>query len=179
MKYVALLRGINVGGNNSIKMVDLKAAFEKAGYTGVITFIQSGNVIFNSGLQDKVKIMQHLETVLSKTFSYTSRVVIRTHKEMHSVISGVPSTWTKENDLRCYIAFVREPVTVSEVVVEVEIRDDIDFLHSGPGVLYLSTKMDGLTKSKFSKFIGKKVYKDVTIRNFKTTRMILEIMDST
>lgn len=179
MKYVALLRGINVGGNNIIKMADLKAVFERAGYTGVITFIQSGNVIFNSGLQDKAKIVEHLETVLSKAFSYSSKVVIRSHKEMRTILSGVPSTWVKENDLRCYITFVREPVTVEEVASQVEIHDDIDFLHSGPGVLYMSTKMDGLTKSKFSKFIGKKTYKDVTMRNFKTTRMILEIMDTT
>lgn len=178
MKYVALLRGINVGGNNIIKMVDLKVAFENAGYTGVITFIQSGNVIFNSGIQDKAKIMEHLETVLSKAFAYSSKVVIRSHKEMRSIISGVPNTWVKENDLRCYITYVREPVTVEEVASQVEVRDDIDSVHTGPGVLYMSTKLEGITKSKFSKFIGKKSYKDVTIRNFKTSRMILEIMDT-
>lgn len=178
MKYVALLRGINVGGNNIIKMADLQQAFENAGYTGVRTLIQSGNVVFESGLQDAEKITTHIESVLSKAFHYSSKVVIRSHKEMKRIISGVPFDWKRENDLRCYIMYVKEPVTVDEVKKEVELKEDVDFLSVGDNVLYMSTKMEGLTKSKFSKIIGKKVYKDVTMRNFKTSRMILELMDA-
>lgn len=178
MKYVALLRGINVGGNNIIKMVDLKAAFEKAGFTGVITFIQSGNVIFNSGIQDKEKITTHIESVLSNAFHYESRVVIRSHREVKKILQEVPNEWTKENDLRCYVLFVKEPVTESDVEKEVELKEGVDTMATGVGVVYMATTMEGLTKSKFSKIIGKKIYKDVTMRNFKTTRMILEIMDA-
>lgn len=180
MKYVALLRGINVGGNNIIKMTALKHAFEASGYTNVITFIQSGNVIFESGSQNKEEITQHIEAVLSKAFNYTARVVIRSHKELKKILANVPGNWKHhDDDLRCYVLFVKEPLTAEEVEKEVELNDGIDFLSTGVGVLYMSTKMEGLTKSKFSKFIGKKTYKDVTMRNYKTSRMILEIMDGT
>src|SRR5260221_12292737 len=111
MKFVALLRGINVGGNNIIRMEALKHVFENAGYTQVVTFIQSGNVIFESGLQDKEKISAHIEAVLSKVFHYTSRVVIRSHKELKKVLSDVPKEWKKDDDLRCYILYVKEPLT--------------------------------------------------------------------
>ncbi len=178
MKYVALLRGINVGGNNIIKMFDLKQAFEKAGYSKVVTFIQSGNVIFESGIQDKEQITTHLEDVLSKTFHYTSKVVIRSHKELKRIIAGVPSMWKTDDDVRCYILFIKEPVTEKDVEKEIEIKEGIDFFSTGVGVVYMATKMEGLTKSKFSKIIGKKVYKDITMRNFKTSRMILEIMEN-
>jgi len=177
MKYVALLRGINVGGNNIIRMVDLKLAFEKAGYANVKTLIQSGNVVFESGLQDKEKITTHIESMLSKAFNYSARVVTRSHKEIQKILFRAPDDWKKEKDLRCYIAFVKEPLTADEVAKDVELNEGIDSLSTAEGVLYMSTKMEGLTKSKFVKFIGKKVYKDVTMRNYKTTRMILELME--
>lgn len=176
MKYVALLRGINVGGNNIIKMESLKHVFENEGFTHVTTFIQSGNVIFQSGSQDKDELTAHIESMLSKVFHYTSKVVLRSEKELHKILFHVPDIWKNEDDLRCYILYVKEPLTADEVEREIELKEGIDFLSIGDGVVYLSTKMEGLTKSKFSKFIGKKVYKDVTMRNYKTSRMILEIM---
>lgn len=179
MKYVALLRGINVGGNNIIRMTDLKFAFEKAGYSKVTTFIQSGNVIFESGIQDKEKITSHIESVLSKTFGYESKVVIRSHREMKKILQEVPDEWKKDTDVRCYILYVKEPVTEKDVAREVEVTPGIDSIAIAEGVVYMTTKMEGLTKSKFSKLIGKKVYKDVTMRNYKTSRILLEILDDT
>jgi uncharacterized protein (DUF1697 family) len=179
MKYVALLRGINVGGNNIIKMTDLQKVFETAGYTNVKTVIQSGNVIFESRETDKEIITGRLEAVLSKAFQYSSKVVIRSHKEMTRIISEVPKIWNQKNDVRSYILFIKEPVTENEVASEVEVTEGIDSIKTGIGVVYMTTKMEGLTKSKFSKIIGKKVYKDVTMRNYKTSHIILEIMDGT
>jgi uncharacterized protein (DUF1697 family) len=65
-KYLALLRGINVGGNNIIKMADLKLAFEEMGFSDVSTFIQSGNVIFSSNSTDLNKLTETIEKDLSK-----------------------------------------------------------------------------------------------------------------
>lgn len=178
MKYIALLRGINVGGNNIIKMDSLVRAFEKEGFTDVSTFIQSGNVIFQSGSQDKEQLVLRIESMLSRTFRYPSTIVLRSEKELHKTLSHVPDMWKHNDDLRCYILFVKEPLTAHEVASEIELNVGIDFLSVGEGALYLSTKMEGITKSKFSKFIGKKVYKDVTMRNYKTSRTILEIMEN-
>lgn len=179
MKFVALLRGINVGGNNIIKMSDLQAVFEKSGYTNVKTYIQSGNVIFDSRETDKEKITTHIETILSKAFHYTAKVVVRSQKEMVRIIAEVPPVWNQTNDLRCYILYVKEPVTEADVASEVEVTEGIDSIKTGLGVVYMSTTMEGLTKSKFSKIIGKKVYKDVTMRNYKSSHIILEIMEGT
>jgi uncharacterized protein (DUF1697 family) len=177
MKYVALLRAINVGGNSIIKMQDLKKAFEEAGYTNVITYIQSGNVVFESDQTNVQHIATHLEELLSKAFHYTSKVVIRSQKELQKIIADIPKSWKDGSDIRCYIAFVREPVTEKEVEKEIEIHEGIDFVETAKGVVYMSTKMEGLTKSRFTKFIGKKTYKEVTMRNLRTSQKILEIME--
>jgi len=75
-RFLALLRGINVGGNNLIKMNDLKAEFERLGFQDVKTYIQSGNVIFSSALSDKLKLTELLEKSLSEKFSYPARVLL-------------------------------------------------------------------------------------------------------
>lgn len=176
MKYVALLRGINVGGNNKIKMADLKVAVEKAGYTRVVTFIQSGNVIFDSSVTDREKIAKHLEQVIQKTFRIASRVVIRSLPQMKKVLAGMPVSW-KKDDIRKYVAFIKEPMTATAAAKEIPVREGVDILDVGDGVLYMATKMSGLTKSGYTKIVGTKIYQDMTMRNFNTTQKILALME--
>jgi hypothetical protein len=78
IQYLALLRGINVGGKNIIKIVDLKASFEAMGFSNVLTYIQSGNVVFQSDEKDKAVLATRIEKGLSKRFDFLARVVGRT-----------------------------------------------------------------------------------------------------
>lgn len=177
MKYVALLRGINVGGNSIIRMSDLKLVVEQAGFTDVSTFIQSGNVIFDSGITARSRIRQILEEALLKRFGQEIRVVVRSLPEFRAVVTHVPAEWNRSGNLRCYLAFVREPVTPADVLKEISVNAAVDAVSEGPGVLYMSTKLSGLTKSGFTKLVGTKVYKDITIRNISTVRKILALME--
>lgn len=177
MKYLALLRGVNVGGNAVIKMADLKKAVEKTGFTSVSTFIQSGNVIFESVETDSAKITGVLEKDLKKTFMSEIRVVLRTYEQLKKVVAEVPPDWNKRKDIRCYIAFVREPVTAQDVMREIEIREGIDFVKAGDGVVYMTTLLSALTKSKFTKIISKPIYKDMTIRNYNTVQKLVKLME--
>ena len=76
MKYVALLRGINVGGKTLIKMADLKAAIEDAGFSEVTTLIASGNVIFSSSERNQAKIEDTLEKIIHARFKLPVRVMV-------------------------------------------------------------------------------------------------------
>jgi uncharacterized protein (DUF1697 family) len=176
-KYVAFLRGINVGGKNIIKMAALKEVVEKCGYRNVSTFIQSGNVIFEAEEDNIKKVANHLEESLSKAFNYQSKIVLVSHDQLRRVLSEVPNKWKNHDDLRCYIAFIIEPVTAEAVLAEVKLKEGIDSAEVGKGVLYMSTLLSGITKSGFTKLIGTKVYKYITIRNYNTAQKILERMD--
>ena len=176
MKYVALLRGINVGGKNMIKMVDLKDAFEKCGFEQVSTFINSGNVFFSTDEKDRSVISNCVATSLKKRFDYDLTVVIRSQKEIEEVIDAMPDEWKKENDLRCYVAFIKDGVSPEEVVKEMPVNEKVDSLKAGKYALYMSTKMEGLTKSGFTKIIGKKIFQSITIRNINTTRKLHALM---
>ncbi|MBA3724306.1 MAG: DUF1697 domain-containing protein [Candidatus Levybacteria bacterium] len=177
MKYVALLRGINVGGNNAVGMSALKVAFEKIGHTQVRTYINSGNVVFTSDEKDIHILTDTLESILTQTFNYKARVLIKSYEQMKQVVGDVPKDWNTENDIRCYVSFMMEPLKAEDAAKEVELREGIDFLKVGPGVLYMTTRMSGLTKSFFTKLIGKKIYQDMTMRNYTTTKKILALMN--
>ncbi|MCX6732130.1 MAG: DUF1697 domain-containing protein [Candidatus Roizmanbacteria bacterium] len=174
--YIAFLRGINVGGNNIIKMTLLKETFERCGYKNVSTYIQSGNVIFESEEKNTQKITNDLENELSKTFAYKAKLVILSHGELMSVLTNTPKEWKTSKDFRCYVAFTKEPVTPDEVIKEVKLKEGIDFIKSGTNVVYMSTLLSGLTKSGFTRLIGTKVYQYITIRNYNTIQKILSLM---
>jgi uncharacterized protein (DUF1697 family) len=176
MKYLALLRGVNVGGNSIIKMSDLKEAVEKRGFASVKTFINSGNVIFESNEVDSAKIIAILEETLKRRFNLESRVFLLNHKQFQDVVDGVPEDWKKSKDIRCYIAFVREPAVVKEVMKEIKPKQGVDFLQAGRGAVYLTTLTSGLTKSGFTKLISSPVYKDITLRNYNTALKLLNLM---
>lgn len=176
--YVAFLRGINVGGNNIIKMSLLRQAFEECGYTRVSTYIQSGNVLFEAVGQNPQSITKTIEAHLSKVFNYDSKIVLRSKKELKEIIEDIPSDWKTRKDIRCYVAFTKDPITAEEVQNAVRLREDIDFLKTGKGVVYMTTLLNGITKSGFSKLVGTPVYKYITIRNLNTTQKILEQMEN-
>jgi uncharacterized protein (DUF1697 family) len=176
MKYLALLRGVNVGGNSIIKMSDLKEAVEQSGFASVKTFINSGNVIFESSEANISKVNAMLEEVLKKRFNLESRVFLLTYEQFKDIVDRVPEDWKKRRDIRCYIAFVREPVTVNDVMKEIRVKEGVDFVQGGKGAVYLTTLMSGLTKSGFTKLISTPVYKDITLRNYTTAQKLLTLM---
>ncbi len=178
MKYVALLRGVNVGGNAIIKMADLKLSVERMGFTNVRTYIQSGNVIFESEEKNTANITNKLEGSLRENFQVDTRVVVRSLPQLKKMVSEAPDQWNTGNNLRCYVAFIREPVAVKDAIREFELRDGVDSIQPGEGVIYMSTLLSGLTKSKLTKIIAKKVYQDITIRNYNTVRKLLSLMES-
>jgi uncharacterized protein (DUF1697 family) len=177
MKYVALLRGINVGGRNIIKMAALKVCLEQHGFRNVATFIQSGNVIFECDERNSGKLTTQIEGALSKMFDYDSRVVLRSHAQLRAVVAGVPAKWKTRTDLRCNVAFLREPVTARHALAHVDVEPQVDSVQEGKGVLYLSTLVSGLQRSRFTKVIGKSIYRHMTIRNYNTCQKLLALME--
>src|SRR5688572_3872308 len=109
MRYVALLRGINVGGNNIIKMTALKQAFEEAGFENVATYIASGNVMFEAK-GNSAALEARIEKGLSKKFGYDARVLVRSKTQLAKVLKSAPRGWP-DPKLRCNIIFLKAPLT--------------------------------------------------------------------
>jgi uncharacterized protein (DUF1697 family) len=126
-QFLCLLRGINVGGNNLIKMADLKTSFEEMRFSDVATYIQSGNVLFSSTEQNAAKLTRQIEQCLSDSFRYSSRVVVLGHKQLKSVVKGAPEGFGADAAKYRYdVIFLKEPVSAREAMKSVTVKDGVD-----------------------------------------------------
>ncbi|NUP12216.1 MAG: DUF1697 domain-containing protein [Polyangiaceae bacterium] len=176
-RYVALLRGINVGGNNLIRMSDLKSCLEDSGFSGVRTYIQSGNVIFGS-TEPARNIAPAVEKALSTAFDYDAKVVVLSQRELATVVDGAPPRFGKSVEHRYNVVFLRSPATPKDVLSIVTPKEGVDEVASGKGVVYVSTLLRAATRSKLARIVGTEVYKSVTIRNWNTTQKLHALMSA-
>ena len=124
--YVALLRGINVGGNNKIEMPKLKKCFESLYCTNVITYINSGNVIFDTKKQDIAEITSEIEKIIKKTFGLNIRVVLRDQNNIEKICSKVPKTWVNDQDHKTDVLFLWEKFANSKTLKLIEINPKVE-----------------------------------------------------
>lgn len=178
-RWVALLRGINVGGKNVIRMEALRACVEAAGHTNVATYIQSGNVIFDAKARDALAIERALEAALAKQFGYRASVMLRSREQMRKIVARAPRGFgTKPAQFRYDVIFLKEPPTAEELFGEIPRREGVDQVWPGDGVLYFSRVEKLASKSKLSKVASLPMYQRMTIRNWNTTTKLLALMES-
>ena len=178
-QFVALLRGINVGGKNLIKMAELKACFEALGFENVRTYIQSGNVLFRADESDQAGLTTRLEDALSKTFNYQSRVVVRSEEEMKAIVAHAPKGFGSDPATYRYdVIFLKDPLTSSQAMQSVTMKEGVDQAFAGNGVLYFSRLISKAAQSHLTRIITLPIYQSMTIRNWNTTTKLLSMMEA-
>ena len=176
--YIALLRGINVGGKNLIRMPALKAAFEEDGFEDVATYIQSGNVLFAGPGTRTTELTGRIETLLAEAFDYVPTVVVRNRTEMRAIVDRTPKAFgTEPAKYRYDVVFLKEPLTAKVAMKSLQLKPGVDEAHTGTGVLYLSRLDARATQSRLNKIASSPIYPSVTIRNWNTTTKLLSLMD--
>lgn len=174
--FVALLRGVNVGGNNMISMSSLKKSFEALGFNDVVTYINSGNIIFKSKEADARKVESKIEKMLSKEYQLDSRVVLRSLSEMEKLVQNLPHNWNDDSGWRYNVIFLRHTIDSEKILAELEVKKDIEEVVYHPGALLWSAQISELTRTNMLKLSSRKMYQDMTIRNQNTTRKLYELM---
>jgi uncharacterized protein (DUF1697 family) len=176
-RYVALLRGINVGGRNLIRMTELAACFEDEGFSDVATYIQSGNVLFSAGGSDRAGLAGRVEEMLAARFSYPASVVLRTRRQMQGVVERAPEGFGSDPaTYRCDVIFLKEPLTASKAMQSVTTREGVDRATAGTGVIYFSRLISRASQSQLSRLVSMPVYRHMTIRNWNTTTKLRRMM---
>ena len=176
--HVALLRGINVGGKNLIRMPALKACFEANGFGDVATYIQSGNVLFGSSETKAAELTSRIEAMLGETFGYVATVVVRNRRQMGTIVERAPAGFGSEPARYRYdVIFLKEPLTAKAALKTVPTNPEVDGVHAGTGVLYFSRLISKATRSRLNRIISSPIYPSVTIRNWNTTTRLIGMMD--
>lgn len=168
-KYVAFLRGINVG-NIRIKMPDLKVAFEKLGYSDVKTYLQTGNVVFKAS-ESINAIKPTLEKTLSETFHYDAYVLVYDFDVLARIVAAYP--FEKNEEHHAYIIFVDNDGIFEELMtISHNMNEEIA---AGDKVIYWKVKRGESLETPFSKILAKAKYKSSTTnRNINTIEKMLE-----
>ena len=174
--YIALLRGINVGGKNKIAMPRLKQVFEELGFQKVVTYINSGNVVFSSECQDKNELIQQCEAAIAAEFSLTIPVNVLSAVELEETLRNAPDWWDADKESIHYAIFLIPPISVAEVFAAVgEIKPEYEQITHHDRVIFWSAPAKTFAKSRWSKIASSSVNQQVTIRNANTANKLVKL----
>ena len=179
-KYISILRGINVGGNRKILMKDLKVLFEKHGFENVETYIQSGNVIFESDQKfSNADLEKNIQQLIATTFGFDVPMIIRSAGEWSESVANNPFWKEKEVDIdRLHLTFLKD-LPVQEKLEKIKTLsfapDQFEFI--GKDVFVFCSA--GYSDSKLTnQFFESKLGVQATTRNWKTVLKLYEMITS-
>ncbi len=177
MIYVALLRGINVGGNNKVEMKKLKSTFELLGFTNVVTYINSGNIVFEDKIKEQAAIVTEIENAIKKDFQLDIKVLVRDFENIDNICKELPGSWTKNELMRTDVLFLWEKFDRPDIMNQLQINpvDNVIYL---PGAILWNIEDKNYSKSGMMKLMGTEIYRNMTIRNVNTVRKLHQIMAS-
>ena len=176
MKYVLLLRGINVGGKNKVAMSDLKDMVSKLGYKNVITYINSGNIIFDAN--DNKEIVRVKISHMLETFPFSINKVILTQEEYLDEISNLPEWWSEEL-FRRDVLFYSDEVDYSVMKERIKMMPlNDEMVHFGKRAVFWGkcNEKNYLSTSYHKLLMKESFYKSITIRNARTFEKIIELL---
>lgn len=174
-RYIAFLRGINVGGKNIIKMETLKKSFEVMGFKNVKTFIQSGNVLFVSSSQNAVGIIKKIENALLNEYNDPIKVMLRTTDEIEKIIRAKPFRSIKEdNNTKLYVCFSAEELKPKPAIPKFSEKESCEVVAiESMEVFIISRRMKNGRYGFPNSFIEKELGKSFTARNWNTVCRIV------
>jgi uncharacterized protein (DUF1697 family) len=176
--YLILLRGINVGGKNIVPMAGLRKCLEEQGFSNILTYIASGNVIIKSdkGAND---VKAQIEGVLPGNFKLDGgfiKVLVLTHNQLQAIIANKPEGFGEQPEKYHSDAIFLMDIDAAQAMPAFDPREGVDQVWTGNGVIYSQRLSSQRTKSRLNKIMGTPLYKSMTIRNWNTTTKLLEIL---
>jgi uncharacterized protein (DUF1697 family) len=173
-RYIALLRGVNVGGI-TIRSADLRALFEELGFDDVRTVLASGNVVFSTDRSDAAKLKSRIERALSERFGYDAWIVLVAHDRLAGVIDDFPFD-AGDAGRQPWVVFCSEPAVLDELLGDTDRFDaDVDPLAPGDGVVYWNPVKGTTVDTPFAKLLAKAKFKPTTTnRNLRTLQKLLD-----
>ena len=174
--YGALLRGINVGGNNLVSMSELEECFRALGYSDVRSYINTGNVVFRAPQTDRGEVEATIERALDRQFSRPIRTFVRDLDQMRALVAEIEKMWPTPAEERRNVIFLAPEVDSQDVLDGLRPKPDIEAVRYLPGALLWSATMQHLTRSQMLKLNRLPIYQGMTVRSPGTTRRIYELM---
>ncbi len=172
MQYVALLRGINVGGNRKVNMAELKATFEDAGLTDVRTYINSGNVVFGSTARRPALLRATIEAAIERDVGFPVMTLVRSARQIIATAAALPATWTNGPGDKSDVMYLDDDVDTPDILGQLSITPGVDEVRYVPGAVLWHVDRATLPRSGMNKLVGTRLYARMTVRNCNTARKL-------
>ncbi len=176
--FISLLRGINVSGQKTIRMPELKALYESLGFTQVTTYLQSGNVVFDCAIPDGSTVASSIEMEIERHFGFNVNVLIRNKDDFRRIIEGNPFVTPRNEDAeRLYVTFLSvSPSVVVLKNLDMPIDTTDEYFLSGKEIYLFCPTGYGRTKLS-NNFFEKKLKVVATTRNWKTVNALYDMVN--
>lgn len=172
--FVALFSGINVGGNRIVKMAELRAFFEELGFSGVATYVQSGNAVFRAKNGDPASLTKQLEAAFEKKWGFYSRIMVRDLGRFERLVKENPYPQVAGDPTKLHAYVLEREPTAEEIARLIDKCTGPESFKVKGDVLYLHAP-DGLGKSVFAGLIPRVLKVPGTARNWRSVLALLEL----
>jgi uncharacterized protein (DUF1697 family) len=173
-RYVALLRGINVGGRQKVRMADLRALLSGLGYAEVSTLFQSGNAVFANVDGPPEALAAEIEARIARDLGLTVTVMVRTVDDLRRVVEQIP--FAVRDPAKCAVGFLAAPVDRGQIAAIDHAAFAPEELVAGECELYLYFP-DGMGRSKLAPILARDVFGPATVRNWNTITKLLALAE--
>lgn len=176
MRYVGLLRGINVGKSVKVPMKDLKLLIEDIGATDVVTYLNSGNVVFTSDT-DIQELQKQIELKLEQQFGQRIPILLLSSTTVRAVRDAIPNEWENSEREQTYIAYLFPEADRPNLIEELPVKHHLIEFKYVPSAIIWNIKKENYNKSQITKIVSHKSYERMTTRNVNTARKLAEICE--
>lgn len=178
MKYVALLRGVNVGGNRRVPQADFRAALESLGFRDVSIYINSGNAVFTS---DTVPNAKDVQAALEKYFGFAVPTLILSGEKMNAIAAAIPPEWTNDppkpdkSGQKSDVLYLFDEANTPDIIEQLGYKPEVETMVYVDGAVLANVTRANQSKGSLQKIISSKFYSQVTIRNITTAKKLAEL----
>ena len=178
-RYVALLRGVNAGGNRRVPQAEFRAVLERLGFRDVTIYINSGNAVFTS---DTLPEASDVQRALEAHFGFDIPTLVLSGKQVQAIAAAIPPDWTNDSPQpdksgnKSDVLYLFDDVDSPDIITTLGHKPELETMHYVDGAVLTTITRANQTRGSLQKLVGSKLYSRVTIRNITTARKLAELI---
>lgn len=179
MRYVVLLRGVNVGGSRRVAKVDFQQVLESLGFRDVVIYINSGNAVFTSDSDVKV---YDIQAALEARFGFIIPTLLVSGEQMRKIAEAIPSEWSNDtpkpdkSGQKSDVLFLFDEINTPGIVEQIGYNPEVETIFYVDGALVANITRKNQARGSLQKLVGSKLYHKMTIRNITTVKKLAELV---
>lgn len=178
MKYVALLRGVNVGGNHRVPRAEFQAVLEGLGFRDVVTYINSGNAVFTS---DHEPLASEVQSALEKHFGFDIPTLVLPGEKIQAIAAAIPQEWTNDtpkpdkSGQKSDVLYLFDDINAPDIIEKLGHRPEVETMIYVDGAVLANITRVNQAKYSLLRIVGTPLYRQMTIRNIATAKKLAEL----